>query len=188
MATQSERNKATRAALMDAGRVLFAEHGYTAVSVSDLAKRAGVTTGALYHQFASKQELFRAVYAELVHGVGTQVLRARERNGEPSLIADCEAYMTACADPVFNRITIDGPVVIGWDEILDQAQSMIEVSLTAAKDRGEIVDAPIKSLARMLAGALKEAARMIAASEDPATARATANDSARRLLAGLLRT
>jgi AcrR family transcriptional regulator len=173
---------------MDAGRALFSERGYGDVSVSDIAKRASVTTGALYHQFASKQELFKAVYAELVYGVGTQVLRARERNAEPSLIADCEAYMVACADPVSNRITIDGPAVVGWDEILDQAQVMIEASLTAAQDRGEIADAPIESLARMLAAALKEAARTIAAAEDPAAARARANDSARRLLAGLLAT
>src|SRR6202035_218228 len=126
MATQSERNRATRGALIAAGRELFAEYGYADVSVSDLAKRAGLTTGALYHQFGSKEELFKAVYSELVQGVGAQVLKARESSDEPSLIADCEAYMRACADPAFNRITIDGPAVIGWDRILDQAQSMIE--------------------------------------------------------------
>jgi AcrR family transcriptional regulator len=186
MATQSERNQVTRSALIAAGRALFAERGYADVAVADLAKRAGVTTGALYHQFGSKQELFKAIYSELVQGVGAQVLRARERSGGPSLIADCEAYMAACADPAFNRITIDAPAVIGWDQILDEAQSMIEASLSAARDRGEIADPPIQSLGRMLAAALKEAAVMIATAKDPERARATANESARQLVSGLL--
>src|SRR5450759_379804 len=140
MATQSERNQAKRSALIGAGRELFAERGYEEVSVSELAKRAGVTTGALYHQFASKEGLFKAVYAELVQDVGAQVLKAQESAGEPTLLGDCEAYMAACADPAFNQITIDGPAVIGWDQILDEAQLMIEASLTAARDRGEITD------------------------------------------------
>ncbi len=188
MVTQDERTRATRSALIGAGRTLFAERGYAEVSVAEVAARANVTTGALYHQFASKQGLFRAVYAELVQGVWAQVLAARESSGRPSLLIDCEAYLDACADPAFNRITIDGPAVIGSDQILDEAESMIAASLTAARDRGEIADPPSESLARMLAAALKEAAVMIAAAEHPLAARASARDSARYLVAGIGRT
>ncbi len=185
MVTHAQRNQATRSALLDAARELFAEHGYAAVSVGEIAARAGVTTGALYHQFASKQGLFGAVYADLVRGVWTRVLDTRERRGQPSLLADCEAYLDACADPAFNRITIDGPTVIGSDRVLDEAQAMVEASLTAARDRGEVADAPMEPLARMLAAALKEAAMTIATADDPATARGAARESARHLLAGL---
>jgi AcrR family transcriptional regulator len=186
MVTQDERNRTTRSALIEAGRALFAERGYAEVSVAEIAERADVTTGALYHQFASKQGLFTAVYAELVHGVWAKVLTARETSDQPSLLVDCEAYIDACADPAFNRITIDGPAVIGWDQILDEAQSMIEASLTAAQARREIAAAPIESLSRMLAAALKEAAVMIARAEDPVAARAAARDSARHLVGGML--
>lgn len=144
-----------------------------------------MTTGALYHQFGSKQELFKAVYADLVQGVWARVLNACESCEEPGLLADCEAYLDACADPAFNRITVDGPAVIGSDQILDEAQSMVEASLTAARDRGEIVTPPTESLARMLAAALKEAAMMIATAEDPTAAREAARESARHLIAGL---
>jgi len=75
--------------------------------------------------------------------------------------------------------------VIGWDQVLDEAQAMIELSLTAARERGEIADVPIGTVARMLAAALKEAAVMIAVADDPARARADAGDTARRLLGGL---
>ena len=186
MVTQDERNRATRGALIGVGRALFAERGYAEVSVAEIAERADVTTGALYHQFASKHGLFTAVYAELVQGVWASVLAARESSDQPSLLVDCEAYIDACADPAFNRITIDGPAVIGWDQILDEAQSMIQASLTDAQARGEIDAAPIESLSRMLAAALKEAAVMIARAEDPAEARAAARDSARHLVGGIL--
>lgn len=187
MATQSERTESTRKALIDAGRVLFAERGYADVPVADIARRAEVTTGALYHQFASKEELFRSVYAELVARVGERVLEARQTGGDPTLLGDCEAYIAACADPAFNRITIDGPAVIGWDQILDEAQSMIEVSLRDAHARGELADAPIAPLARMLAAALKEAAVTIAKADGSRAARKAARNSSRRLISGLLR-
>lgn len=145
-----------------------------------------MTTGALYHQFGSKDELLKAAYGQLVEGVGAQVLEARKNGGKPTLLGDCEAYQAACADPAFNRITIDGPAVIGWDQILDQAQSMIEASLTDAKDRGELVDAPTAQLARMLAAALKEAAVIIATADDPAAARRATTISSRKLISGLL--
>jgi AcrR family transcriptional regulator len=185
MVTHAERNQATRSALLDAGRDLFAEHGYAAVSVSEVAARAGVTTGALYHQFASKEGLFRAVYANLVQRVWALVLNARKSHEQPSLLADCEAYLDSCADPAFNRITIDGPTVIGSDQLLDEAQSMVEASLSAARDRGEIAIEPTVPLARMLAAALKEAALTIATAEDPDTTRDAARESARHLIAGL---
>jgi AcrR family transcriptional regulator len=186
MPTQDERNRTTRSALTSAARSLFAEQGFAGVSVAEIARSAGVTTGALYHQFGSKQELFKAVYSELVNGVAAQVLRARERSGEPTLLGDCEAYVAACADPAFNRITIDGPAVIGWDEILDEAQSMINTSLIEARSRGELAEAPVAPLARMLAAALKEAAVIIATADHPAEARRAALDSSRKLISGLL--
>ena len=154
MVSHDERSHATRAALIDAGRELFAERGYATVSVGEITRRAGVTTGALYHQFAGKRELFEQIYSELVGRVWAHVLDARERGGAPSLLGDCEAYLDACADPAFDRITIDGPGVIGWDQILDEAQAMIAVSLASAYERGELAAAPGASLARMLAAAL----------------------------------
>jgi AcrR family transcriptional regulator len=187
MPTQAERNQATREALLHAGRELFAERGYTDVSVQSVATRAGVTTGALYHQFGSKQALFTAVYSELVEQVWVRVLKTRDNTANPTLVGDCEAYLDACADPAFNRITIDGPAVIGWDTILADTQTMIQASLTDAHERGEVSAPPTPALARMIAAALKEAAVLIARSRDPAAERAAARVGAAQLINGLLR-
>ncbi|HEY2718719.1 MAG TPA: hypothetical protein VGI52_03745 [Solirubrobacteraceae bacterium] len=64
---------------------------------------------------------------------------------------------------------------------------MVEGSFAAALERGEVAEAPIEPLARMLAAAMKEAGVMIATAEDREAARVEAVEGARRLIAGLLR-
>ena len=75
---QADRTAATRAALVAAGRTLFAEHGYAEVGTERLAHAAGVTRGALYHQFADKADLFAAV-VEAVEIDLTEPTRRRRR-------------------------------------------------------------------------------------------------------------
>jgi AcrR family transcriptional regulator len=187
MATQDQRSQATRSTLTAAGRALFAECGYAGVSVAELAARAGVTTGALYHQFTNKQGLFEAVYADVLRDLSQRIVSTRNDARKPTLIADCEVYLDACTDPAFRRIAvIDGPVVLGSDLALDGAQTMVAGALLAARERGELADVPIEPLARMLGAALKEAGSIVAAAADPVLARSEARESAERLLAGLL--
>ena len=59
---QAARSASTRAKLIRAARALFARKGYADVGTEEIARRAGVTRGALYHQFPSKEDLFLAEY------------------------------------------------------------------------------------------------------------------------------
>lgn len=186
MTSQEERTRATRQALITAATTLFAERGYADVPVGEIARAAGVTTGAVYHHFGSKEGLFGAVYLQMMQSTFERVVAARKDADEASLIGDCEAFLDAAADPTYFRITADGPSVIGWDRIIDRAQQMFGVSLAAARDRGEIGDVPVATVARMLAAALKDAGLMIATADDPAAARAEASAAARGLISGLL--
>ena len=60
--TRPERKARTREALLDAAARLFARDGFAGARVEEIAEEAGVTTGALYAQFAGKEALFLAVY------------------------------------------------------------------------------------------------------------------------------
>ncbi len=79
-AQQSER---TRAALIAAGRSLFSERGYGDVSAEEVAAAARVTTGAVYHQFASKRGLFVAVFEAVEAEVTAQVAAAFAEHTDP---------------------------------------------------------------------------------------------------------
>ena len=73
--TQAERTAATRALLIDAARKLFADKGFADVSTQAIVAAAGVTRGALYHQFDDKAALFAAVYEEVERDLVADIAR-----------------------------------------------------------------------------------------------------------------
>lgn len=59
----------TRQKVLDAARALFAERGYDAATIRDIAKGAGMSTGAVFANFQDKAELFEAVFSEEMEGL-----------------------------------------------------------------------------------------------------------------------
>ena len=59
--SQVERRAATRRELLDAAEALIAERGFAQASLSAIADRAGVSKGAVYHHFQSKDDLLLAL-------------------------------------------------------------------------------------------------------------------------------
>ncbi|GHF62869.1 gamma-butyrolactone-binding protein [Streptomyces mashuensis] len=63
---QQERAVRTRRAILEAAGHVFDAHGYEAATIAQILERAGVTRGALYFHFSSKEDLARGVLAEAV--------------------------------------------------------------------------------------------------------------------------
>lgn len=61
---RDERAERSRRAVLDAALYLFSHQGYRATSVRDIAERAGVSTGAVYHHFPDKDTIFQALLRE----------------------------------------------------------------------------------------------------------------------------
>ena len=70
--TDSEAGDDTRARLLRAAAEVFAERGYAGAGVAEIARRAGLTTGAIYSQFADKAGLL----LEAIDAVSTHEVRA----------------------------------------------------------------------------------------------------------------
>jgi AcrR family transcriptional regulator len=62
--TRRPTREEVRRRLLDAAGQVFARHGFAAASVDDVARAAGLTKGAVYSNFASKDELFFALLGE----------------------------------------------------------------------------------------------------------------------------
>jgi AcrR family transcriptional regulator len=60
--TRAERRARTRTELIDAAERLFTAQGFHATSLDSVAAEAGYTKGAVYSNFASKEDLFFAIY------------------------------------------------------------------------------------------------------------------------------
>jgi AcrR family transcriptional regulator len=192
--TQAERSEATRGALLEAARSLFAERGYAGVGTEEIVRAAGVTRGALYHHFDGKRELFEAVYerveAGLAERIATGALGANAASPLAAMRAGAAMFLQACTEPEVQRIALlDGPSVLGWDrwrEIgAEHGLGLIEASLQAAIEAGAIARQPVRPLAHVLMGALDEAAMLVARAEDPERMRAEAGQTLDTLLAAL---
>ena len=190
--TQAERSEATRAALMRAGRELFGARGYGDVGTEEIVARAGVTRGALYHQFADKKDLFRAVVEALEQDVIARVGRGLGKADGPgaALALMMGGWLDVCEDDEVQRILLlDAPGVLGWDEWreIGHRYGLGEVIglLEAAMEAGAIARQPAVPLAHVVIGALDEAALYIARAEDPRAARIEMEGVLGRLLRSL---
>ncbi len=186
---QTARSASTRAKLIRAGRALFARKGYAGVGTEEIARRAGVTRGALYHQFPAKEDLFLAVYEQVERDLTERVSGLLGDVASPfaAMRAGVRAFLEACRAPQVQRIVlIDGPAVLGWDRWREVAErnglGLIEAVIRAAIDAGEIAPIAVEPLAHLLMGALDEAALLVVRDPDATDAVAATFE---RLLEGL---
>lgn len=83
------------AAVLDAAAGLFAQRGYAATSMRDIAQAASMLPGSLYYHFAAKEDLLAAVYEAGVREIVAAVRAAAARETEPwaRLEAACVAHL-----------------------------------------------------------------------------------------------
>jgi AcrR family transcriptional regulator len=192
MPTQPERTEATRGALVAAARGLWAERGYAAVGTEEIVARANVTRGALYHHFADKKDLFRAVHEELEQGLVASIGERIAGIEDPWELAvtGVRAFLDACTDPALRQIAlIDAPAVLGWQEWREidarYGLGLVSFGLRNGMDAGVFGEQEVTPLAHLLIGAMTEAALMVANAPDPDAARRQAEPALLALLEGL---
>lgn len=185
--------EATRATLIEVARRNFTDHGYSATSIDDVIREAGVARGALYHHFPGKEALFRAVYETVEAEVVTKVLAAAASQTDPmaSVRAGLTAFLDGCADPSFRRIVIldsisvlqTGVLEVGIDPVeLPMLRRVLDPLLGTARF-GELA---LDALAYVALGGLYGASLFIARAADPAAARREIDLVLDTLVAGLV--
>jgi AcrR family transcriptional regulator len=193
--TQAERSATTRAALVSAATELFAAKGYAAAGREEIVAAAGLTRGALYHHFADKAALFRAVFEAVEAQVMARVAEAAMAVEDPlaQLQRGCHAYLEAARDPGVRRICIiDAPAVL--DEQIrreiatDNALGMVREALEAAIVAGRIPDQPVDAAAHVLLATVMAAAQYVAVADDPDRASRDVAATIDTLLRGLTTT
>ena len=72
-----KRGELTRSRILDAARTSFSQHGYDATGVAEICRLAGLSKGAFYHHFSSKQAVFMELLNRWLEGIDTQLAAAR---------------------------------------------------------------------------------------------------------------
>jgi AcrR family transcriptional regulator len=189
---RSQHAEATRLAVLAAARSLFGRNGYAQTSVEEIAEAARVTKGAVYHHFAGKEALFRAVYAEVEADAQARALAAGDP-GDPAidqLVAKMNAYLDAALDEEIRRITlIDGPAMLGLeaDPPADQQPGYVGVRsfIVAAIERGQIADLDPGILTDLIGGLAWLGGVLIARASDHDATRAALGEALEAMLRGL---
>ena len=75
------RAERTRATLLEAAESIFAERGFAATRLEDVAERVGIRRASIVYHFRDKRELYGAVLDELVQGLYEPVERALDQGG-----------------------------------------------------------------------------------------------------------
>jgi len=179
----------TRAHLVAAARNLFAVRGFAETGTEEVVRAAGVTRGALYHQFADKTALFAAAFEAVAAEVRTRIEREAEASAGAvgALVAGSIAFLDAATDPAIRRIyLVDGPAVLGWAawREIDARHGMASLSegVAAALAGPPARTGDAEALTHLLSGALDALALWVA--DDP-SARPRAHAEVARVIAAL---
>ncbi|MEV7282546.1 TetR/AcrR family transcriptional regulator [Streptomyces sp. NPDC093111] len=93
------RRPRTRAALLEAALETFAEHGFHAASIEQICERAGYTRGAYYSNFASKEELFLALFDEHSERIVHRLAEAVDALGPDDYTLERVAELASRVEP-----------------------------------------------------------------------------------------
>jgi AcrR family transcriptional regulator len=174
--TQKERSAATQGSLISAARRLWGERGYVAASTPEIADAAGVTRGAMYHQYANKTELFlavlEAVESDVIERLTADVIAAGPKTPAEVLHVTADAWLEIAVEPEIRQLMLlDAPSVLGWAGFREISQryglGLTEQLLSTAIEAGELRPQPTRPLATIVLAALDEAAMYIANAADP---------------------
>lgn len=184
---------ATRRAILVAARRRFGHLGFARTSLDEIAADAGVTKGAVYHHFSSKQHLFLVVYDEIEEELSAAGIAAAAAQTDTvsALQRGFAAFLDRALDPIVQRIALlDAPSVLGTAAKLEvdtrHSFAAVRAGVRAGIDQrqlDELLDPD--ATAQLLIAACSQAALLIATADDPIAARARAGGALDRLVAGL---
>lgn len=191
LAKRAEMVEESKAKLVKAARHAFATKGYAAASMDELTAEAGLTRGALYHNFGDKKGLLQAVIDQID---GEMLARMRIASAKAKTLWDGfvdggVAYIEMSLEPEIQRIMLlDGPAVLGdpsrWPNQTTCLRTTTQ-TIEALIRNGTVKPMDAEAAARLVNGAALNAALWIAAADDPKAVFPRAVDAFRTLVTGL---
>lgn len=189
--TRAESKAQTSEQLVKVARKFFYEYGYAKTSMDGLAEAAGVTRGAIYHNFGGKKGLFEAVVRRIDGEILDALLRL-DLQGKSQL----EAFITTCItyfdltmdDEVLTLLFREAPAVLGQRlRDIDAETSIAPLSEAIAEliSAGVLTANDPESLAVLLNGAMSDAVLWISVQPKPQEALQKAKASLVSLILGL---
>ncbi len=174
---RAEYTESTRDAVLDAAAELFVRRGYPRTSLDEVAAAARVTKGAIYHHFANKAALMKALIERLELAGNERVretfARVRAEHGAAAGgLAAIDVFLDQCSEPVYGALVFrEAPLALGWQEWRaceeKYAVSLIEEIMRSLADEGAIAP-PLMTptLVSVVFGMIGTAGQLMAATSE----------------------
>ncbi|MDT8851204.1 TetR/AcrR family transcriptional regulator [Pantoea dispersa] len=189
---RAEQVEETRGKLIAAARRAFAQKGYSEASMDDLTAAAGLTRGALYHNFGDKKGLLQAVIDQIDGEILEQMRAAGQQYHTRwhAFLAEAITYIEMSLEPEVQRIMLlDGPAVLGDPSRWPNQTACLRttaVMLAELIEEGTVKPVDTEAAAQLVNGAALNAALWIATADEPVAALPRAVQAFRLLVSGLL--
>ncbi|MEN5072978.1 TetR/AcrR family transcriptional regulator [Isoptericola cucumis] len=150
--TQAERRARSRSALLESAARGISRHGYRRLNLDEVAREAGYTRGALYHQFAGKEALAEAVVEWIEESWDAEVGHLLTEDGDPVeiLFAVARGHVRYCrrdVGQVMRQLALEfhdpaQPVGAAVRRVVDRLAGRSADLIAAAQRRGQIAATP----------------------------------------------
>jgi AcrR family transcriptional regulator len=159
---RDETKLANRAAILEAGRSVFAELGYEGTTVRDIIRRTELASGTFYNYFKSKDEVFHALHDDGIARFKPLLAAARARSGDSFerymvtafhayfefLLGDHQIDKEVARHPDWTRVRFDTPETMAmFDELKSDIMAYVSAQELSALDP-ELLTASIVGMAQ----------------------------------------
>ena len=87
-----QRSEETRTKILDSATKLFSTRGFNAASVDEICEEAGISKGAFYHHFESKQALFLAILDGWLQAIDSTIEASKDKTVPETFMQMTEAF------------------------------------------------------------------------------------------------
>ena len=188
-----EQSQVTADTIIARARELFSSREYSSVSLEQIATAAGVTRGALYHHFSSREGLFSAVHDQVQASIADAISAATESIDDPveGLHVGSRVFIEASvASDARQVLLLDAPSVLGWDhwretDAVNSGRQLLSV-LVELHTLGRLRSDDPEVTSALLSGGMNELALWVAHADDVTTALPRALIALRNLIDGTI--
>jgi AcrR family transcriptional regulator len=190
---REEYAEATYEALLDSAAECFFEHGFAATSLDQVAQRARLTKGAIYHHFQSKRDLFLAVLErqqEISAGTITQAGTTGE-DAWVGMVNAFDAFLELASNPMYQRLCwVEGPAALGFEDWWACGERYEIIVIRSVLDRaaaaGVLRLEDLDMLSNVLFGAVVAGVLAMARSDEPEVERERFRSVMLEMMAGMI--
>ncbi len=154
-----EKSEETRSRIVDTAHRLFVEHGYNAASIRDVSREAGVTIGAIYNHFPTKEDLWKEVlFTKHPYRQILPMIRTAGGRSLPELTHAVAAAMVEIltSHPDLFNLMFTEVVEFKSKHMMDLyaliAPELLKAMEVLAKRDGKLRDIPLNTLLRSFVG------------------------------------